>query len=146
MNNHFLKTLSDLTGFEMDHIGIAVPSISEALGFYEILGLKPVIEDIPSEKVRVAYLALDNRVHVELLEATSPESVIHKFLQKRGPGMHHIALRVKRLEQLLAGLDQKGVCLVDRVPRPGGRGFQIAFVHPRSTGGVLIELSEKMER
>lgn len=139
----FLKPLSDITGFEIDHIGIAVKSLSEALHFYSFLGLKPLIEDVPSEKVRVACLPLDNKVQIELLEATHCESVISKFLAKRGPGIHHIALRVQDLKNLLADLDQKGVRLIDKAPRPGAGGHQIAFVHPQATNGVLIELCEK---
>ena len=128
---------------EIDHIGIAVRSVKESLYFYESLGLIPSFETIASEKVKVAFLALNNKVHIELLEPTDSKSVIHKFLEKRGPGLHHICLRVKNLKALLKKLKDQGICLVDSTPRLGAKGCQIAFVHPNSTGGVLVELSEQ---
>lgn len=128
---------------EIDHIGIAVESITDVLGFYESLGLKPTFQDIPSQAVRVAFLPLGNQAQIELLEATSPESVIHRFLKKRGPGLHHIALRVSNLKQVLKHFQEKGFDLIDTEPRVGADGHQVAFVHPKAAQGVLIEFTEK---
>ena len=127
---------------EIDHIGIAVRSIKESLCFYESLGLIPSFETVSSERVKVAFLALNNKVHIELLEPTDSKSVIHKFLEKRGPGLHHICLRVKYLKTLLEKLQAQGIRLVNSTPRPGAGGSQVAFVHPSATSGVLVELSE----
>lgn len=129
---------------EIDHIGIAVRSIKESLCFYKSLGLIPSFETVSSERVKVAFLALNNKVHIELLEPTDSKSVIHKFLEKRGPGLHHICLRVKHLKTLLEKLQAQGIRLVDSLPRPGAGDSQVAFVHPSATSGVLIELSEKL--
>ena len=93
-NNKLKKTLN-VPSIEVDHIGIAVQSIQKALPFYESLGLKPFFETVTSEKVKVACFTLNNQVDIELLEPTDTTSVIHKFLEKRGPGLHHICLRVK---------------------------------------------------
>ena len=130
---------------EIDHIGIAVRSIKESLCFYKSLGLIPSFETVSSERVKVAFLALNNKVHIELLEPTDSKSVIHKFLEKRGPGLHHICLRVKHLKTLLEKLQAQEIRLVDSAPRPGAGGSQVAFVHPSATSGVLVELSEKLK-
>lgn len=129
--------------FELDHIGVAVASIESALSFYKAMGWSSFpTEVVPTEKVKVAFVKLANECNIELLEPTSDESVIKKFIDKKGPGLHHICLRVKDIESLLKDLKAKGVRLVDEKPREGAHNCKVAFVHPSATGGVLIELSE----
>ena len=130
--------------FELDHIGIAVDGLEKGFEFYKALGFTDIeTEDVPSEKVKVGFIKLGNRANLELLEATSEDSTIRKFLEKRGPGIHHICLRVKNIDQLLEQLKSKGVRLINEKAKDGAHGCRVAFVHPASTGGVLIELSEK---
>lgn len=130
--------------YELDHIGVATRSLEEGLKFYEALGFKEMHkEEVPTERVRVGMLELGNSSRIELLEPTSEDSPIAKFLDKRGPGIHHICLRVKDIKAVLAHLrTQEGVRLIDEAPKPGAHGCQVAFVHPKSTGGVLLELSQ----
>jgi methylmalonyl-CoA/ethylmalonyl-CoA epimerase len=127
----------------LDHIGIAVNDLAAALAFYrDALGLEiEAPEDVPSQHVRAHFIAV-GEAKLELLEATSPESPIAKAIEKRGPGLHHITLRVADIAAALAQLRAKGVRLIDEAPRPGAEGSLIAFVHPASTGGVLIELKQ----
>ncbi|MEB3222370.1 MAG: methylmalonyl-CoA epimerase [Candidatus Sericytochromatia bacterium] len=127
----------------IDHVGIAVASLERALPFYrDVLGLPLVgIETVEDQQVRTAIFC-GPLGRVELLEATGPESPIAKFIAKRGEGMHHVALRVEALEPTLARLAAEGVELIDRMPRLGAGGHRIAFVHPKATGGVLLELCE----
>ncbi len=133
--------------YELDHIGVAVHHIQDVLKIYNAIGWKKVeIEEVLSEKVRVGFLPFKNDVNIELIEPTDETSVIAKFLKKRGPGIHHICFRVENLKSHLNHLKKSGVQLVDESPRRGAKGCQIAFIHPRSTGGVLIELSEKLEK
>ena len=129
---------------KIDHIGIATNGIEEAARFYlESLGLEiDHTEDVASQKVRVAMLPLGGS-RVELLEPTSDDSPISKFLSKRGPGIHHIAVRVADIRAALADLKQKGARLIDDEPRVGAGGCLVAFIHPSSTGGVLLELVER---
>ena len=127
----------------VDHIGIAVKSIAESLKVYEALGLKSVgVEEVADQKVRVAFLPL-GEAEIELLESTSPDGPVAKYIEKNGEGIQHLALRVDNLEAALAELKAQGVRLIDEKPRYGAGGAKIAFVHPRSTGGVLLELSER---
>ncbi len=127
----------------VDHIGIAVKSISESLKVYEAMGLKSVgVEEVAEQKVRVAFLPL-GEAEIELLESTSPDGPVAKYIEKNGEGIQHLALRVDNLEAALAELKAQGVRLIDEKPRYGAGGAKIAFVHPRSTGGVLLELSER---
>ena len=128
---------------EIDHIAIAVPSMDEALQtFKDLYGLEPDrIETVESERITEAMLPIGN-THLQLLEATGPESTVAKFIEKRGPGLHHIAVRVSDLEATMARIRESGGQLLDDEPRPGGGGHRVAFVHPRSNGGVLIELVE----
>ncbi|MDR1020942.1 MAG: methylmalonyl-CoA epimerase [Synergistaceae bacterium] len=128
----------------VDHIGIAVQDIEESLKFWEgALGIKCAgVETVEDQKVKTAFLPIKES-EVELLEATSPESPIAKFIEKRGEGIHHIAIRVDDLESALSELRQKGVRLIDESPRLGAGGAMIAFVHPKSTGGILLELSQR---
>ena len=127
----------------IEHLGIAVKSIEEALPYYEkVLGLTCYnIEEVADQKVRTAFLRVGD-TKIELLEATSPESTIAKFIETRGEGIHHIAFAVKGIEGALAEAEEKGVRLIDKTPRAGAEGMTIAFLHPKSTLGVLTEFCE----
>ncbi|MFT7616716.1 MAG: methylmalonyl-CoA/ethylmalonyl-CoA epimerase [Planctomycetota bacterium] len=129
---------------KVDHIGIAVPNLEEALSVYrDVLGLEFCgFETVVEQKVRVAKLKGGNDT-IELLEPTEDDSPIGNFLKKRGPGIHHVCLAVDNIEETLERFKAKGLRLIDETPRIGAGGCRIAFVHPKSTGGVLIELSEK---
>lgn len=126
---------------KIDHIAIAVESIEEALPFYsETLGLElQSIEEVPSQGVRVAFFKI-GASKIELLEPTNSDSPISRFLETRGPGIHHLALHTESLEDRLKEMDENGVRLIDKSPKPGAQGKEIAFVHPKATGGVLLEL------
>lgn len=128
---------------KINHLGIATKGIDEALKFWEdALGLKNIHTEIVEEqKVRVAMLPIGES-RVELLEPTSEDSPISKFLEKRGGGIHHIAVEVDDIQASLADLKAKGMRLIDETPRIGAEGCLIAFVHPGSTGGVLLELMQ----
>ena len=132
-----------LAQFQLDHLGIAVPSLAEAVSFYEtILGLKVTgYETIPQEKTNVALLPVGGS-RIELLEPTEPDSPIGRFLAKRGGGLHHICLRVPDLAATVSRLQQEGVRLINAEPGVGAGGHRYVFVHPSSTGGVLLELVE----
>lgn len=134
--------MSDVRVVGVDHIGVAVRSLAEAGRFYRDLGIPASgEEDVAEQKVRVAFFhAGDTRV--ELLESTDPEGPIGKFVGKKGPGLHHIALKVRDLQGALDDLSARGYTLIDRAPRAGAGGHRVAFVHPQSTGGVLLELVE----
>jgi methylmalonyl-CoA epimerase len=126
----------------IDHIGIAVRSIAEARGFYEALGLRiERIEEVPREMVRVAMIPC-GASKIELLEATSPDSPIAKFLEKRGPGIHHICFASTDVAADDAALRAAGVELLRETPTPGAGGTLVQFVHPKGAGGVLVELAE----
>jgi methylmalonyl-CoA epimerase len=127
----------------LDHVGIAVEDLDTALQFFrDALGLDVGgVEDVPTERVRAQFLPVGPS-SLELLVATSPDSPIAKFLAKRGPGLHHITLRVDDVRATLARLRARGVRLVDDEPRPGAEGVSVAFIHPASAGGVLVELKE----
>lgn len=129
---------------KIDHLGIAVKSIDEALKVYEdILGLECSGQEIVEEqKVKVAFIPIGES-NIELLESTSPDSAVAKFIEKRGEGIQHIALQVDNIEKLLEDLKQKGIRLIDEKPRIGAGGAKIAFIHPKDTKGVLIELCER---
>ena len=128
----------------VDHIGVAVKDLQKALAFWEnSLGIPCVgVEEVAEQKVRTAFLPVGD-TEIELLEPTSDESPVAKFLEKKGEGIHHIALRVENLEAALEDLKAQGVQLIDTTPRSGAGGARIAFVHPKATGGVLLELSER---
>jgi methylmalonyl-CoA/ethylmalonyl-CoA epimerase len=129
---------------KIDHLGIAVPSLAEAVPLWEALGFAvAAVHDVPTERVKTAFLAIGES-HLELLEPTDPESVIAKFLRKR-PGIHHVCVLVEDIDQALADLKAKGVRLVDEAPRPGAGGCRVAFVHPKAAGGVLLELKEERD-
>jgi methylmalonyl-CoA/ethylmalonyl-CoA epimerase len=129
---------------KIDHIGIAVDSIDDWIGFYrETLGLNYTgSEEISEQKVRVAFLVIGES-RIELLEPTSPDSPIAGFIEKRGGGMHHIALKVDDIEEALARHKEAGARLIDETPRVGAHGTRIAFIHPKASGGVLLELCEE---
>ena len=126
---------------KVDHIGIATPTIDEGLAIWrDALGLAAEApEEVAEQGVRVCMLPVGD-THVELLEPLSAESAVGKFLSKRGPGIHHIAIEVRDIKASLAELKQKGARLIDETPRVGARGCLVAFVHPSSTNGVLLEL------
>lgn len=135
-----------LSGFEIDHIGVAVSNLEQGKLFYEALGFSTMsTEEVPSEMVKVGFLRLDNQASIELLEPTSSESPVAKFIDKRGPGIHHICLRVKDIRATMAQLKSKGMQLINSEPKKGAHNCLVAFVHPKSTGGVLIELSQPGE-
>jgi methylmalonyl-CoA/ethylmalonyl-CoA epimerase len=132
--------------FKLDHIGIAVESLAQGKPFYEGLGLGSIqVEEVPGEKVKVGMFELENDSRIELLEPTAADSAVAKFLSNRGPGIHHICLRVNDVRGLLRTLKAQGVKLVNESPVQGAHNCLIAFIHPKSTGGILIELSEKQE-
>ncbi|BCG45814.1 Methylmalonyl-CoA epimerase [Citrifermentans bremense] len=128
---------------KINHIGVAVTSLEEALPFYrDSLGMTfSGTEEVPSQLVRVAFLSVGES-KIELLEPTSPESPVAKFLEKNGPGVHHVAYGVEDIEAAIASLVAKGTRMIDAVPRNGAHGARIAFIHPKSSGGVLTELCE----
>ena len=128
----------------IEHIGIAVKSIEEAKKYYEgVLGLKCYsVEDVPSQKTRTAFFMV-GQTKIELLESMEPDGPIAKFIEKKGEGIQHIAFATKNLKETLKEADAKGIQLIDKEPRPGAEGLNIAFVHPKSTFGVLTEFCEK---
>ncbi|KAB2872286.1 MAG: methylmalonyl-CoA epimerase [Bacteroidales bacterium] len=127
----------------IEHIGIAVKNLQDAIPFYEnILGLKCYnIEEVKDQKVKTAFFMV-GQTKIELLESTDPEGPIGKFIEKKGEGIHHIAFAVKGIEEQLKSIEEKGVTLIDKTPRKGAEGLDIAFLHPKSTIGVLTELCE----
>ncbi|MCF0246981.1 MAG: methylmalonyl-CoA epimerase [Synergistes sp.] len=128
----------------VDHIGVAVNSIAESLKFWEdTLGVKcHGIEEVAEQKVKTAFLPIDD-TEFELLEGTSEDSPVCKYIAKNGTGIQHVAVRVEDLEAALAELKEKGVRLIDEKPRIGAGGAKIAFIHPKATGGVLLELCQR---
>ena len=130
--------------FEIDHVAIAVPSLDEALGFWrDQLGARVLeFEDVPSQKVRVAFIDTGTS-KTELLEPTSPESPIAKFLAQGRKGLHHVAYRVPDIDAALARLEAQGARLIHERAVPGSRGTRVAFIHPGAAGGTLIELVER---
>lgn len=129
---------------KVDHVGIAVKDLEQAKKFYtEVLGMKVMGEEtVEQQKVKVCFIPCGDS-EVELLESTSPDGPIAKFIEKNGEGMQHIALRVDNIEAAIADLKAKGVRMIDETPRYGAGGASIAFVHPKATGGILLELSER---
>jgi methylmalonyl-CoA epimerase len=133
---------------ELDHIGIGVPSVdAPSYSFWKTLGWpdKPETEVVQDQKVKVAMLPLKNRANIELLEPTDPASAVAKFMDKKGPGIHHICLRVKDVRAQIAKLKKAGVKLIYDEPVVGAHNCLVTFVHPSSTGGVLVELSQPGE-
>ena len=130
----------------VDHIGIAVASLEETLPYYtETLGLPLLaVEEVASEQVKVAFLDGGN-VKIELLEPLSETSAIHQFIEKKGQGIHHVAFGVTSIQDRLDELKNNGVRLIHEQPKPGAGGAQVAFLHPKSSHGVLYELCEKQK-
>lgn len=127
----------------ISHIGIAVKDLDEGIAFYQKLGLTlEAIEEVPSQMVKVAFFPVGD-TRIELLAPTSEESPIAKFIEKKGEGIQHLAFAVEDLPDALKQSEEEGIRLIDKEPRPGAHGADIAFLHPKSTGGVLIELCKE---
>jgi len=128
----------------IEHIGIAVNSLEEAIPYYEkMLGLTCyAVEEVADQKVKTAFFMV-GQTKIELLESTDPEGPIGKFLEKKGPGVHHLAFAVDNVNQSLNELEEKGVRLIDKTARKGAEGLNIGFLHPKSTLGVLTEICGK---
>lgn len=131
----------------IEHIGIAVSNLQDAVEFYEkTFGLECYgIEEVPDQKVRTAFFMV-GQTKIELLESTDPEGPIGKFIVKKGEGLHHIALAVENIEEKLKIAAENGVRLIDEKPRKGAEGLDIAFIHPKSSSGVLIEICENRKK
>jgi methylmalonyl-CoA/ethylmalonyl-CoA epimerase len=131
----------------IEHIGIAVISLSDSIRFYEdVLGVKCYkTEEVPDQKVKTAFFRI-GETKIELLESTDPEGPVAKFIEKRGEGIHHIAYAVEELDSALAEASSKGIKLIDSVPRKGADGMNIGFLHPKSTFGVLTEFCEERKK
>jgi len=132
-----------MKALKIDHIGIAVKDLEKALEFYEALGMKAEgTEVVEEQKVKVAFLPTGDS-EIELLESTSEDGPIARHIEKKGEGIQHLALRVENIEEAIADLMEKGVRMIDQKPRYGAGGAKIAFVHPKSTNGILLELTER---
>jgi methylmalonyl-CoA/ethylmalonyl-CoA epimerase len=129
---------------KIDHLGIAVNSIDARKGFWaDVLGLHlEGTETVHEQKVTTAFLPVGES-EVELLESTSPDGAVAKYIEKRGEGIQHVAFRVENIDEALKELKEKGVQLIDQTPRIGAGGAKIAFLHPKATGGVLVELCQR---
>ncbi|QOR35784.1 methylmalonyl-CoA epimerase [Clostridium sp. 'deep sea'] len=129
---------------KIDHLGVAVKSIESALKFYrDTLGIEPTgIEEVPSQKVKVAFLPVGES-NIELLESTTVDGPIARHIEKRGEGIAHLAFRVNDIESVIASLKEKGVRLLSDTAQPGAHGAKIVFIHPKSANGILIELCER---
>ena len=145
-NNFFFNQikLKTMKVSHIEHLGIAVKSLDEAIPYWEgALGLKCYkIEEVADQKVRTAFFML-GQTKIELLEATSEDSTIAKFIENKGIGIHHMALAVEGIEEQLADAEAQGIRLIDKTPRKGADDMTIAFLHPKSTQGILTELCEK---
>lgn len=128
----------------IEHIGIAVNSLEESIPYYEeVLGLECyAVEEVTDQKVKTAFFMV-GQTKIELLEATSKESPVAKFIEKKGPGIHHLAFAMEDVNTALKEAEAKGVQLIDKSPRGGAEGLSIGFLHPKSTGGVLTEFCGK---
>jgi len=130
---------------QIDHIGIAVKNLDESIDLYRKLGFKiSSTEEVPDQKVKIAFVETGES-RIELLEPSSPKSPIAKFIVKKGPGIHHMAVQVDDLKAKLTQLKKDGIRLIDKQPRSGSHGLLIAFIHPKATDGVLLELCEKSD-
>jgi len=128
----------------IEHIGIAVNNLEESIKYYEgVLGLKCyAVEEVSDQKVKTAFFMV-GQTKIELLEGTSEESPVSKFISKKGPGIHHLAFAMDDVAQALSEAEENGVKLIDKEPRGGAEGLRIGFLHPKSTGGVLTEFCGK---
>lgn len=126
-----------MSSYPLDHVAVAVASLEEAVPVFEFItqASGSPVETLESQGVRVTFVG-----SLELLEPLAPETTVGRFLQRQGPGLHHIAYRVPNLSKALERLKSEGFVLIDETPRIGARGHQVAFLHPRSTGGILVEL------
>jgi methylmalonyl-CoA/ethylmalonyl-CoA epimerase len=142
-NKKLIKNDKFMELTHIEHLGIAVKNLDEAISFYEnVLGLKCyAIEEVTEQKVKTAFFKV-GKTKIELLETTDPEGPVGKFIANKGEGIHHIAFAAKGLQENLNELEEKGVRLIDKQPRKGAEGLNIAFLHPKSTFGVLTELCE----
>ncbi|MEI8201479.1 MAG: methylmalonyl-CoA epimerase [Bacteroidota bacterium] len=131
----------------IEHIGIAVNNLSESIQYYEnILGLTCYsVEEVKDQRVKTAFFMV-GQTKIELLESTDPEGPIGKFIEKKGEGVHHLAFAVNHIEEALSEIEGKGVQLIDKTPRKGAEGLSIAFLHPKSTKGVLTEFCEDQNK
>ena len=131
----------------IEHLGIAVNSLEEAIPYWEnVLGLKCyAIEEVADQKVKTAFFML-GQTKIELLEPTSPESTIAKYIENKGVGIHHMALACENIEEQLADAEAHGIRLIDKTPRKGAEGLPIAFLHPKATQGILTELCENKNK
>lgn len=138
-------SLPELADCVLDHIAIAVKSIPDAKKIYEDMGLTfaPEIEEVKDQKVFTAFAHVDTNAHIELLQPTSDESTIHKFIETKGEGIHHLCFKVPDVKAKTAELSAKGYRFIYPEPRIGAGGCLVNFLHPKSTGGVLIELSQR---
>lgn len=131
-----------MSELELDHIGIAVASVDDGAAFYRALGLElEGVEEVPEQKVKVGFLPIGD-TRLELLEPTASDSPVAGFLDKRGPGLHHICVRVDDIRAAMARLREQGYRLLSEEPQAGAHGCLVCFVHPRSARGVLLELSQ----
>jgi len=130
----------------IEHIGIAVLNLEDSIRYYEdVMGLKCyAVEEVADQKVKTAFFQVGD-TKIELLESTDPEGPIGKFIEKKGPGIHHLAFAVEGIDQTLEEVKSKGVRLIDQTSRKGAEGLDIGFLHPKSTGGVLTEFCEKKD-
>ncbi len=135
-----------MKALKVDHIGIAVKNLDETMKFYtDVLGLElHGTEVVEEQSVKVAFLPVGD-TEIELLESTSPDGPIAKFIEKNGEGMQHIAFKVDNIEEAIAYMQEKGMRMIDEKPRYGAGGAKIAFVHPKSSNRVLVELSQRQE-
>jgi len=133
--------------FILDHIAIAVKSISVSKKIYQDFGLhfSPLIEEVKEQKVLTAFAQIDENAHIELLEPTSDDSTIHKFIESKGEGVHHLCFKVSDVKTKTSELTQKGYKFIYSEPRVGAGGCLVNFIHPKSTGGVLIEISQRLQ-
>lgn len=131
----------------IEHIGIAVKDLEASIKYYEeVLGLKCyAVEEVKDQKVKTAFFMV-GQTKIELLQSTQEDGPIGKFIEKKGEGVHHLAFAVDGIEQALEEMEQKGVALIDKQPRKGAEGLDIAFLHPKSTHGVLMELCENKNK
>lgn len=139
-------TFVNMKATHIEHIGIAVLNLTESIKYYEeVLGLKCyAIEEVKDQKVKTAFFKVGD-TKIELLESTEPDGPIGKFIEKKGAGIHHLAFAVENIEGALDETKSKGIRLIDESPRKGAEGLHIAFLHPKSTGGVLTEFCEKKD-
>lgn len=137
--------LPELENCILDHIAIAVKNIASAKTIYQDMGLvfDPKIEEVADQKVLTAFAQIDKNAHIELLEPTSTESTIHKFIESRGEGIHHLCFKVPDVKVKTDELTKKGYKFIYSAPRIGAGGCLVNFIHPKSTGGVLIEISQR---